>query len=78
MAGFTLITALVSLSVTSVLAAPQGTGGGGEGGAGGFVPLINKQYTWDNIVRSRLVLHPRPSLADFYTGSPTKSIPTED
>ncbi|TEB23404.1 hypothetical protein FA13DRAFT_1798051 [Coprinellus micaceus] len=49
MAGFTLITALVSLSVTSVLAAPQGTGGGGEGGAGGFVPLINKQYTWDNI-----------------------------
>lgn len=48
MARFSIISALVSLSISCVLAAPQGPGGGGNGG---FVPLIDKKYTWDNIVR---------------------------
>ena len=65
MVKFSIPAALASLSVSYVVASPQGPGdagggggigGGGGGAGGGFVPLIDKHYTWDNLVSLRLPL----------------------
>jgi hypothetical protein len=73
MTRFSIIAALVSVSVSCVGAIPQGTGGGG----GGFVPLIDKRYTWDNLVSQHVILpSPRTNLS-FPTNSLIRSTQIE-